>query len=175
MVGCRPRTTLENAGEKWHVVESRSPMDDTKTYALTLDAKEAVESIQSIRARPSLVIRCQQGKTDVYVVTHVLPKPHFEIEGAYEVRLRVDQEEAEEMFWKLGQDRVTLFAPVEVVKGGGVGERHAFTVEFTKRLAAAQTLFFEFTPELGNPVVVQFDVRGLGKYIDKLRQECQWQ
>src|SRR5712691_5042218 len=52
--------------EKWKISIGRSPMDDSRTVVLTLDSEEQIQGPLGA-VKPSLIVRCKERKTDVYV------------------------------------------------------------------------------------------------------------
>src|SRR5260370_36844642 len=54
--------------DKWKVSENRSPMDDSQTVVLKLDSEDAIQGPLGT-VRPTWIVRCQEKKTAIYVVT----------------------------------------------------------------------------------------------------------
>lgn len=77
------------------------------------------------------------------------------------VRIRLDQGDAVTEHWGESTSHDALFS------GGD-------TIAFTKQIAAAKTLIFEFTPFDANPAIVRFDVRNLGEHLPELGASCGW-
>ena len=61
-------TTATAPADKWHVTESRSAMDDSRTVALTLDSENTIRGPLG-EITPSLIIRCKERATKIYVHT----------------------------------------------------------------------------------------------------------
>ena len=55
-------------GDKWHLTETRSPIDDSKTEVLQVDAEEQIHGPLG-EITPTLIVRCKEKKTVVYVDT----------------------------------------------------------------------------------------------------------
>jgi hypothetical protein len=151
--------------DKWLTSESRSQMDDSKTVVLALDSEDKIQGPLGA-VKPSLVIRCEEKKTSVYVVTGMAARVEEDIEGGprdfHTVRTRLDDAPAStEPYWSESTDHKALFTQYE-----GVG--------FAKKLAETQTFTFQFTPFDGSPQVARFDLRGLDVHLHKVAEACGW-
>jgi Type VI secretion system VasI, EvfG, VC_A0118 len=152
------------AQDKWQVKEDRSPMDDSKTVMLILDSDDLVHGPLESR-KPSLIVRCKEGKTDVYVMTGMPTKIEEDFDGGpsenHTVRTRFDAgEPAIDHFWRESTDHKALF----VLDG----------VDYARQLAAVGTFTFEFTPFDGSPQVARFDLRGLNTHLGQIASACKW-
>ncbi len=167
--------------DKWRVTEEKSPMDDSQTVVLTLDSVDQMQGpLGSVR--PSLVVRCKEKETAVYVVTGMAANVETDIDGGptdyRTVRIRLDDGPAESYrSWKESTDHKALFAS-ETVDGGidsspSTWQHHPVS-EFAKKLAGASTLTFQFTPFDGSPQVARFDLRGLDVHLHKVAEACGW-
>jgi type VI secretion system protein VasI len=149
--------------DKWKVKEDRSAMDDSKTIVLTLDAENTIHGPIGDR-RPSLIIRCKEGKTDAYVTTGMAASVEEDSEGGpsedHHVKLRFDSNPSISDRWVESTNRSGLFTDDPV--------------GFSKQLVAAQKFAFEFMPFDANPAVVQFDSKGLGSHLSKVAEACGW-
>lgn len=96
--------------------------------------------------RPSLVVRCEENLLDVFVFTDSAAKIEPETID-HTVSLRFDEGEEMSTRWPDADTHDALFAP------NGAS--------FAKRLAAAHTLRFGFTPHNAGPVTMHFPVAGL--------------
>lgn len=172
LVSCsRPKdaTKAEPPADKWKESQSRSPMDDTVTYSVSLDAEG------SVPVRPRFVITCSTGKVRVYVDSRTLlsQDPDYAEIGWYTVaRFRFDQEKAERVSWQTSNDHQAIFVPEETV--GPSNERRRFAVGFVNRLAGAQVFHFEYNSMNGEAAIAEFDVRGLVDHIEHLKTQCPW-
>ena len=179
-----PRATPQ---AKWKISTGKSPMDDSKTVVLALDSDDEIQGPLGA-VRPSLVVRCQENKTQVYVVTGMAATLEEASDGgpsnSHKVGLRLDDGPASYHSWSESTDHKALFAsdliwgehwdsvigmnaPTVVAYSGGV-------VEFAKKLVGASTLTFQFTPFDGSPQVARFDLRGLDVHLHKLAEACGW-
>ena len=66
--------------DKWQTSESRSQMDDSKTVLLALDSDDEIHGPLGA-VRPSLMVRCKEKQTAVYVVTGMAASVEEDIEG----------------------------------------------------------------------------------------------
>jgi len=150
--------------DKWNVSEDRSPMDDSKTVVLSLDSDNTIDGPLGSK-RPTLLIRCQEGKTEAYIDTGMAASVEQDFEGGplytHTVRLRLDQGDALTEHWGGSTNDDALFSD---------GDQ----IAFTKELADAQTLTFEFTPFDANPAIARFDLRNLSKHLPQLGASCGW-
>jgi hypothetical protein len=149
--------------DNWTVKEEVSPMDSSKTVVLTLSAENTIHGPIGDR-RPSLIIRCKEGKTDAYVVTGMAASVEEDSEGGpsedHQVRLRFDDNPPATDRWSESTSHSGLFA--------------SDAVAFSKQLAGAQKFTFEFTPFDANPAVAQFDLKGLSSHLPKVAEVCGW-
>jgi len=165
-----PQVVQASPTDKWHVTEEKSPMDDSKTIVLTLDSDDMIQGPLGA-VRPSMIVRCKEKKTDVYIATHMAA--NVEADDEHTVGIRLDDGPAEHEDWSESTDHEALFASDmiwtdhEPTYSGG-------RIEFAKRLAGASRLTFQFTPFDGSPQVAQFDVRGLDPHLHKVAEACGW-
>lgn len=151
--------------DKWQTSESHSQMDDSKTVVLALDSEDKIQGPLG-PVRPSLIVRCEEKRTSVYVVTGMAARVEEDIEGGprdfHTVRTRLDDAPAStEPYWSESTDHKALFTQYE-------------SVEFAKKLAETQTFTFQFTPFDGSPQVARFDLRGLDVHLHKVAEACGW-
>jgi len=151
------QTNNESRG-KWQQSESVSPIDDSKTVVLRLEAENKIDGWLGKTVRPALLIRCKEKKTELYVSTDLATNP--ERGDAATVRLRIDSRPAVTQQWKESTSNDALFAPRPI--------------QLARDLAAAETWLFEFTPFNSNPALVRFDVRDLKAHLDAVSTACDW-
>lgn len=149
--------------DKWQAKEDRSPMDDSRTVILALDSDEAIEGPIGSN-KPTLIVRCKEGNTQVYVATGMAASIEEDIDGGptvnHKVRVRLDNGNPGLEYWYESTDHKALFT--------------TDGVEYAKQLAAAHTFTFEFTPFDGSPQVARFDVWGLRDHLNKVADACNW-
>jgi type VI secretion system protein VasI len=152
--------------EKWTISIGRSSMDDSRTVVLALDSEDKIQGPLGT-VTPSLIVRCQEKKTEVYVATGMAAsvESHGEYsiapEDSHTVRTRLDDAVASTEYWSESGDHKALFA-----------ERDS--IEFAKALSGASTFTFQFTPFDASPQTAQFNVGGLGPHLHKLAEACGW-
>lgn len=173
-----PQTVQASTGDKWQVTEERSPMDDSQTVVLTLESENVVQGPLGA-VKPSLIVRCQQKKTAVYVVTGMAASIEEGVEGGpsdfHKVGLRLDDGPASYGSWGESNDHKALFASDLIYDA--TGHASAFSggaIKLAKELAQAGTLTFQFTPFDGTTQVARFDLRGLDPHLHKLAEACGW-
>jgi hypothetical protein len=105
---------------------------------------------------PHLIIRCQEHKTEAYVVTGVAAQPELGQVGKHTVRLRFDDHQQEREIWDQSADDKALFSQSPV--------------RFVKKVARSKTLTFEFTPFQASPAVATFSVAGFDRRLPALRR-----
>ena len=83
------RVSLSAPVDKWQGgLGQPSPMDDSPTVVFRLRAENDIEGWLA-KKRPTLIVRCLERKTDVYVVTGMAAQPesgHFQ-EATVQIRL----------------------------------------------------------------------------------------
>jgi len=135
----------------WHLAESRSPMDDSRTVVLSLDSRDLVRGPLGDK-RPTLIIRCSQKQTKVYVVTHMAATIEEGLDGGpsafHKVGLRLDDRPARYESWGESTDHEALFARDMDYMNDNVIYPVGAVVKLAKQLARAKTLTFQFTPSM---------------------------
>jgi len=134
-------------------------MDGTKTVVISRDAENDIQGWLESN-RPSLIVRCQERKTEAYIVTGTAANVEYDTDS-HTVRLRFDDGKPITQHWSASTDDKALFAPN--------------AIEFAKNLVGSKLLTFEFTPFNANPAVVHFRLEGLAPYLQKAAAACGWQ
>jgi type VI secretion system protein VasI len=161
-----PQVVQSSSTDKWQVTEEQSPMDDSRTVVLTLEADDEARGPLGA-VRPSLIVRCKENKTQVYVATGMAAS--VESYGEYSivpddshtVRLRFDDAVASTEYWYESTDHKALFAARD-------------SIEFAKKISEVVVLTFQFTPFDASPQAARFDVRGLDPHLHKVAEACGW-
>jgi Type VI secretion system VasI, EvfG, VC_A0118 len=132
--------------------------DGSKMIAFEVSALNDVAA-WAARARPSLVVRCLGGRTEVFVAlgTAASIESHSD---SHTVRLQIDGGAPSEQHWTDSESTQELFAP------NGVA--------LAKHLARARTLRFGFTPYNSKPVVADFNVSGFDELVGLVASTCHW-
>jgi Type VI secretion system VasI, EvfG, VC_A0118 len=165
-----PQVVQASPTDKWHVTEDKSPMDDSRTVALALDSDDEVRGPLG-QVRPSLIVRCQEKKTDVYITTGMAA--NVEADGEHVVGIRLDDGAARHENWSESTDHTALFAS-DIIWNNHEPTFQGGRIEFAKRLAGASQLTFQFTPFDGSPQVARFDLRGLDIHLHDVAEACGW-
>lgn len=148
-----------SAADQWQVHEDSSPMDGSKRVVISRDAENDIEGWLRSK-RPSLVVRCQEGKTDAYLVTGMPASVEYGTDS-HTVRLRFDDGKPTTQHWSESTDHEALFAPN--------------AVQLAKQMVKAKTLVLQFTPFSASPAVARFNLQGFGSYLGKVSGACGWQ
>lgn len=133
-------------------------MDDSKTVALSVKAKQPIHGWPNKTVVPRLIIRCKEGKTDTYVETGMPAKP--ETGKTITVRTRLDDAKAVVAFWDQSTDNAALFAPD--------------AIGLAQKLASTHRFLFEFTPFNSSPAIAEFETDGLEPMLSDISETCGW-
>jgi hypothetical protein len=134
-------------------------MDDSKGVVFQLEAENEVSGWLH-RQRPTLVLRCQEGKPEAYMVTGMSSSVESGDLERHTVGVRFDEAKAQSQMWGQSTDDKALFAPQPV--------------SFIKNVAGAKRLRLQFTPFNASPAIAEFDVTGFGLYIGDIARACHW-
>jgi len=151
-------TQIKRPTGKWKVTKKRSPMDDSSTVVLSLPAENIIQGWLR-RERPTLMIRCQEGDTDVFIHAGT-PADVENADDRYTVEVRVDKYRSFKDSWLGSTSRDALFAPGAAL--------------YAATFAHAESLTIRFTPFNAAPVVIKFDTRGLKGYLRSVAEPCGW-
>ncbi len=146
-------------GGKWAEARQASQMDDTQGVTFHLEAENSVEGWLK-RGKPSLIVRCREKRTDVYMVTGMAASVESGDLDGHSVRVRFDDAPAQQQRWSESTDKEALFA--------------ASAVQMARSLAKSKTFRVEFTPFNASPAVATFDVTGFDQHIGKVAAACGW-
>jgi hypothetical protein len=144
---------------KWTRANSGQWLGDRRgSIAFEVPAENTASSWMT-RVRPILVVRCLANTTEAFVFTQV-PAAMEPQDDRRTVRVSFDDETAMTEHWERSADRDALFAPDGVT--------------FARRLAAARTLRFAFTPHNGPTANIEFHVDGFAERIGSVARLCRW-
>lgn len=144
---------------KWKSQTQTNSVDDSTTVVLALDADSQITGWLGT-ATPSLVLRCQQKKTEAYIDVGV--SPHVEsgnLDGAT-ITLRFDKNKAVKVNCSKSTDGHGLFLPRPIEK--------------IKTMLNHESMYLQFVPHNASPTSTTFTLKGLDKAIQPLRKECNW-
>ncbi len=146
--------------DAWVQGEYLTEMDGTRAVYVSTSADQDVRGWLDAVTRPMLYIRCQEGKTELFVRTELPPNVEYGMIDQATVRVRVDEESPSRQVWGESLDGKALFAPKPIA--------------LARRLAAASSFRFEFTPFQSNPQTVTFQVAGLENHLGAVAGACGW-
>lgn len=163
VAGRTPRTETEKVETgDWLVRTSKSEFEDTTDVYLSVTSNEPASCGHfSAPEKATLMIRCQENTTSLFLVTNChLTSGH----GGYgEIDYRVDNLPAGDRHFEASTDNRAL--------GLWNGGR---SIPFIKKLIGADRLLMRFTPFNESPTTVEFKITGLEEAIEPLRKECGW-
>jgi hypothetical protein len=143
---------------KWtgglHNAWSKHP---SAAYELTAENHVA---LMAKRVRPVLTVRCESGRTEVFVLTESAAVIEGD-DGKHTVKVGFDGTADLTQRWLASADYDALFAPDPV--------------RLAQQIAASRSMRFGFTPYGAAPVVAQFDVSGFDTLIRTVAKACRWQ
>lgn len=137
-----------------------SAMDDSQSVVYRLDAEDSIAGWLK-RHRPTLVLRCMERKTEVYIETGMSAAVVYGNTDKARVRVRFDQSAPTSELWGESTDNEAIFAPSPI--------------QFVRMVHKSNRLLVEFTPFNASPVFISFDLTGFGD--DRLRRlssTCEW-
>lgn len=111
------------------------------------------------RVRPVLTVRCEAGRTEVFVLTESAAVIEGD-DGKHTVRVGFDAGSDLTQRWMASADYDALFAPD--------------AVRLAQQIANARTMRFAFTPYGAVPAVARFDVGGFDTLIGTIAKACRW-
>jgi len=150
-----PATTETKGFGKWEQRTAVSPIDDSKSYILSLDANERVNAGHKA-ITPTLIARYTKGDLELYITYNDL---FIDTESTL-VTCRIDKEDAFTMAWGVSTDHEAVFVPLEAqakLMGMTIGK--------------AKTLVVQLTPYSESPVTSSFDISGFSEFYNPLLLE----
>jgi type VI secretion system protein VasI len=144
---------------KWAPAFGISKVDDSKTVSLSVTAESSIQGWLK-RYTPDLFIRCQQRKTEVFIVTGMAPNVEYGMHDQATVTLRFDKAPAVKYVANKSTDGEALFLPN--------------AISLIRTMLKSKRMLFHFTPFNSNPQETEFDLTGLDKTIAPLQEACGW-
>ena len=129
-----------------------------RKFAIELPAENRV-TVWQRQVNPVLVVRCLTQRPEVFVFTDSAAKIEPRTDD-HTVHITLDDGEEVSEMWPDSADHDALFAPDGAA--------------FARRLAAARTMRFGFTPHNAPAVLVHFNVAGLGPHLATAARDCGW-
>jgi hypothetical protein len=132
--------------------------DGSKSIVFTLAAGRDLPVWMS-HARPALVVRCLYRRTEVFVALDTSTSYEDDADRRT-VTIQWDDDPASTQRWGLSESGKELFAPDGIA--------------LVRRLAAARSLRFGFSPFNASPVTAEFLVEGFDERAGLVARACGW-
>jgi len=129
-----------------------------RSVAYELEADQQVR-VWTTHVRPSLVVRCLNRKTEVFVYTET-PSKLESTDGLHSVRLTFDDAAGSEERWPDSAEHDALFAPDGTA--------------LARRISSAHHLRFGFSPHNADPVQVDFELGDAATVMSHVAKTCGW-
>jgi hypothetical protein len=129
-----------------------------RSVAYELEADQQVK-VWTTHVRPSLVVRCLNRKTEVFVYTET-PSKLESTDGLHSVRLTFDDAAGSEERWPDSAEHDALFAPDGTA--------------LARRISSAHHLRFGFSPHNADPVQVDFELGDAATVVSHVAKTCGW-
>lgn len=143
---------------KWGSVKSEiSPIDDSESIAVYLDANSAIKGWPQKIQIPKLIFRCKENKTEVFIYTGMT-----EAGDTSEILIRFDKHKAFKEEWGHSTDNRSVFLKQS-------------PISFIKKMMTHKSMLFQITPFNSSPTMTTFDLTGLEKAIKPLQKSCNWE
>ena len=136
--------------------QSRWISNRRTSAAFDLEANQPV-AVWMKQVRPTLVVRCMDKRTDVFVYTDSAARIEEQDEN-HTVRIAFDGDEGAHERWPDSVEHDALFAPD--------GKAMA------RRILASRQMRFTFSPHNAAPVTATFDVSGLQELLAPVAKRC---
>ena len=136
--------------------QSRWISNSRKSAAFELEANQPV-SVWMKQVRPTLVVRCMDKRTDVFVYTDSAARIEEQDEN-HTVRVAFDGDEGAHERWPDSVEHDALFAPDGKAMAG--------------RIQASRQMRFTFSPHNAAPVTATFEVGGLRELLAPIAKRC---
>lgn len=145
----------------WRVDETLSPLDDSPRVVLSLRSTERMRGRFGPKEHAFLIIRCEQGRTVLYIHWG----GHFmsDNDDRGRVDFRVDSRPAANIQMRVSTDNMAL----------GVWDNRRAT-RISEYMLHGRQLYVRATPFRESPVEARFPIAGLDEVIQPLRTACTW-
>lgn len=145
----------------WSVLESTSPIDDSKNVIIRTSSKAGIVDQHGQRTNMTLAMACRENTTSMWIDFGGLFMS--DIQGFGDLTFRVDTRKAQTKGLTASTDHKAL----GLWNGGSA-------IPFAKSLFEGEKLYVAATPYGESQVSDTFDVSGLEKVIEPLRAACRW-
>lgn len=138
----------------WTVERNVSDVDNSTNVTVTAVAQN-VTTIDGASSKPELILHCGEDKTIVYVGVG-LPVGA----GTIPVTSEIGDDKSQSR-WSISTDRKNIFPDGRYIS-------------LTRQLMAAEQAKFSMSPQGGDEISFQFDLRGLPAAVFPLQEACHW-
>lgn len=153
-----PGMQRSGSAGNWTISLGRSSFDDSPTVQLELRANTAIVGWPGRKETPTLVARCLEHKTELFVHTGLVPSVEYGLHDLAAVRLRLDSDPATIALASKSTDGRALFL-----------SQPAGMIQV---LATHRRMILGFTPFNSPAVETDFDLDGLAEAAKTLRAAC---
>ncbi len=131
----------------------------------------AVFSKRAVNANSSMIIRCRQGRTELYVTT-----PRM-VGSNSTVRIKYDNESPFEKTWVRSDDYHALFAPDMNFDSDDFTDSPTenLVASWVRAIASSKRFMLEYHPYERTPEVLEFNVAGLKTELPTIARACNWE
>jgi len=143
----------------WSRYTTRSPIDDSRSVFLSVDAVRPAGLSFGREVTARLTVRCQENTTSVIVGFGDI----FLGIDPLSVEYRLDDETASQGRWPVSTDHSAF----GLWSGGQ-------SIPLVRRMAEAERLRIRFTPYSESPATIEFNVSNLNEHLGDLRAACNW-
>lgn len=149
------RLDVGEAG-KWKVSAEQSPISGGQDYFASLTSDDYVRNSLGKFNRPSLVLRCAEGKMEGYLIwdDELGEKDTL-------INMRIGEGETIAERWNLSADKQASFIPD--------------AADFTRKILGQRNFNIKVWPVRGDPLYATFDIRGSDVALKPLRDACKVQ
>jgi len=138
----------------WQLIDTRDPMNDTRSVAIFRMAEAPIES-QGEYYTPKLAIRCSAGRLETFVDTGI---PDGAAGTMFVVRL----------------DEGQPFKPVPSKSTDGKAFFFPNAKKHVRMFLESWRMVIQFSPPYTSKRTVEFDLSGIDLAIEPLREECRF-
>jgi len=135
-------------------------MDDSKYVSISIDADVPITAWPGDTHKLSLVIRCKEKHTNVFIINGVQANVEYDRTDEATVRLRIDDGPAYSEVWGEDTSKDSVFSP--------------HPIALARRLGNAKKLTYQFTPFNSSPALTAFTLEGIDKHLPAVAEACGW-
>lgn len=141
-----------NATGDWNVQVDKSPIDDTETVIMALNAETPIRAWVNEVSTPTLMLRFKEGELEAFFSLGVTPDT--ESGDTRTLTLRFDSQPAKDFKGNISTNNKAVFLrnPRELLR----------------EISSAKKLTLKFTPFNSNPVTTTFNLNGFNQSANKL-------